>query len=228
MAIIQLEHAYPVEYQSNNQASWNIIPNADEAKLAGYITTWKQQLRSVFIQRRNIWDDCWKLYRGLDDWSRKDDWQSKIVLPKAWTSVKMATNTIKRLLAAAKNPWDIESVNPDDLVNVLRAEQMTDLTRVFLDKAYWLKEFSEGLECGFLLGLGVWKLWWGLRPRKQTRVETQMIEVPYQGGQGMGGISGMGQMGGPGQQGPGGDILQPEPAPQQVPPTTLWVPKPGC
>jgi hypothetical protein len=177
--IVPNEHAYPVEYglTKGNQASHNAIPNADEAKVAAYITTWRQQCRSSFIQRRNIWDDCWKLYRGLDDWSNKDEWQAKIVLPKSWTSVKMATNSIKRLLTATKNPWDIESANPDDLLTALRAEQMTYLTRHFLDKAYFLKEFTEGLECGFMLGLGVWKLWWGLVPRKQTRVKTDLIPM---------------------------------------------------
>ena len=211
MAIVQLEHAYPIDFSAGkNQASQDSIPTSEEAQIAGYITTWRQQCRSVFIQRRNIWDDCWKLYRGLDDWSVKDDWQSKIVLPKSWTSVKMATNTIKRLLTAAKKPWDIESSNPDDLITTLRAEQLTYLTRHFMDKAYFLKEFSEGLECGFMLGLGVWKLWWGLYPRTQTRVQTKLVQIPANGG-----------MGGPPQFGQSDqdadNLLQPEPPPQQVP-----------
>ncbi len=177
MAIVQFEHATPVELTLENIAGSNTNPNEVEAKVAQYIVTWRQQARSAFIQRRNIWDDCWKLYRGLDDFSMKQDWQSKIVLPKSFTSVKMATNTIKRLLSAAKKPWDIESVNPEDLVTTLRAEQMTDLTKHFMDKAHFLKEFGEGLECAFILGLGVWKLWWGLVPRKQVRVTTEMVPV---------------------------------------------------
>jgi len=206
MAIVQLEHAYPIDFSSGNEATSTNQPSSEEAKIAAYITTWRQQCRSVFIQRRNIWDDCWKLYRGLDDWSVKDDWQSKIVLPKSWTSVKMATNTIKRLLTASKKPWDIEASNPDDILESLRAEQLTYLTRHFLDKAYFLKEFTEGLECGFMLGLGVWKLWWGLYPRKQTRVKTSYIPIPQ---------------GSPGEAGPldtQQDLLQSEPTPRQIPP----------
>lgn len=203
MAITQLEHAIPIDLTLENLASrTGADPSELESKIASYITTWRSQARSVFIQRRNVWDDCWKLYRGEDDFSMKQDWQSKIVLPKSFASVKMATNTVKRLLAAAKKPWDIESVNPDDLVTVLRAEQMTDLTKHFMDKAYFLKEFSEGLECAFILGLGVWKLWWGLVPRKQVRVETQMVQLP-QGGMGL--------------QGPH-SLLTGEPTPQQAPP----------
>lgn len=182
MSIVPLEHAYPITYQTGeNKASGQTgAPNQLEAKVLQYITTWRQQCRSVFIQRRNIWDDCWKLYRGEDDFSMKQDWQSKIVLPKAFASVKMATNAIKRLLSASKKPWDIEAVNPDDMVTTLRAEQMTDLTKHFMDKAYFLKEFTEGLECAFILGLGVWKQWWGLVPRKQVRVQTNLVQMQPQ------------------------------------------------
>jgi hypothetical protein len=182
MSISSFENAYPVEFQISNQASNGTIPTELESKVAGYITTWRRQARDSFTARRAIWDDCWRLYRGEDDFSAKQDWQSKIVLPKAFTSVKMATNTIKRLLSAAKKPWDIESVNEDDLVQTLRAGQMTDLTKLFLDKAHFLKEFSEGLECAFILGLGVWKLWWGLEPRKVSRVETRMVPMRYGAG----------------------------------------------
>lgn len=180
MSIVPFENAYPIEFQvGKNLASEDPSGNEQDAKVASYITSWRAQLRSSFIVRRNIWDDCWRLYRGEDDFSAKQDWQSKIVLPKAFTSVKMATNTIKRLLSAAKKPWDIESVNENDIITSLRAEQMTDLTKLFMDKAHFLKEFSEGLECAFILGLGVWKLWWGLVPRKVTRVETTMVPMRY-------------------------------------------------
>jgi hypothetical protein len=235
--IAPFEHSIPVDIAINNKASDTNIPNEMEGRIASYVVTWRNQCRSVFIQRRNIWDDCWKLYRGLDDWSNREDWQSRIVLPKSWASVKMATNTIKRLLQTSKKPWNIESINPDDLVGVLRAEQMTDLTRVFMDKAHFLQEFTEGLECGFILGLGVWKIWWGLVPRRRTRVETQMIQVPaglaqQSMGQGQqGGPAGPGQPGAmnapgipgaPQDQGHGPqahpDVLNPEPAPQQVAP----------
>lgn len=206
MAIIQYEHAYPQEFQAGqNVAQQSTVPNELEAKVSQYIMTWRQQCRSVFIQRRNIWDDCWKLYRFQDDFNMKQNWQSKIVLPKTFTSVKMATNAIKRLLSASKKPWDIESVNPDDMIEVLRAEQMTDLTKYFMDKAYFLKEFTEGLEVAFLLGLGVWKMWWGQVPRKRTRVQTSLVPVD---------ASGMPMMGMDDMHA----ILRGEAAPQKVPP----------
>jgi hypothetical protein len=207
MAIIQYEHAYPIDFQKgDNLAQASSMPSNFEAKVSQYIMTWRQQARSVFIQRRNIWDACWKLYRGEDDFNMKQDWQSKIVLPKAFTSVKMATNTIKRLLSASKKPWDIESVNPDDIVQNLRGEQMTDLTKLFMDKAHFLKEFSEGLEVAFLIGIGVWKVWWGMVPRTHTRIENRIIPASPS------------DMFSQGQNPNQFSILRGEAAPQKVPP----------
>ena len=202
--VFPFEHSTPIEYSGKNEARDSYSPDDFEARCISYITTWRQQCRSIFIQRRNIWDDCWKLYRGLDDFTMKQDWQSKIVLPKSFATVKMATNAIKRLLSAAKKPWDIEAINTDDQITALRAEQMTDLTKLFLDKAYFLKEFTEGLECAFILGLGVWKLWWGMVPRIQTRVNTRMVPL--------------GQLQGPEAEAQAHSLLGGEPTPQQAPP----------
>ncbi len=150
--------------------------DASDAKIRQYVINWRNQLRNARSDKRNIWDECWQLYRGLEDFTDKEDWQSQLTLPKAWGAVKSATSTIKRLLATARSPWAVESQNPDDLVTALRAEQMTDLTKVFMDQAKYQEEFGEGLECGFIIGLGVWKVWWGLVPRTRTRVET--VQVP--------------------------------------------------
>jgi hypothetical protein len=144
-----------------------------EGKIKDYVISWRTKLKNDRLSKVNIWNECWQLYRGLEDWTDKEEWQSKIVIPKAWNSVKQATNLIKRLLGSASKPWNIESVNPDDTVTVLRAEQMTDLTRVFMDRAKYMEEFSEGLESGFITGVGIWKLWWGYKPRLVTKVVQQ-------------------------------------------------------
>jgi hypothetical protein len=143
----------------------------EEAKAREYVISWRNQLKQLRWQKRQIWNECWALYRGLEDWSDKEDWQAKIVIPKAFNSVKTATNVIKRLMMTAKQPWQVESYNPDDLVNVIRSEKCTDLLKVFTERAHIFEEFSEGLEVSFILGLGVWKVWWGLVPRVTTSVE---------------------------------------------------------
>jgi hypothetical protein len=152
-----------------------------DEKVREYVIGWRNQLRMYRYEKLAVWNECWQLYRGQEDWSDKEDWQSKIVLPKAFSSVKQAVNVIKRLLSASKKPWNLESENPNDQVNNIRSEQMTYLSRVFMEKARFLEEFSESLECGFIMGCGVVKIWWGLVPRIVTKVETRMIPAGIAG-----------------------------------------------
>ena len=152
-----------------------------DEKIREYVIGWRNQLRMYRYEKLAVWNECWQLYRGQEDWSDKEDWQSKIVLPKSFSSVKQAANVIKRLLSASKKPWNLESENPNDQVNNIRSEQMTYLSRVFMEKANFLYEFSESLECAFIMGCGVVKLWWGLVPRIVTKVETRMVPLGIAG-----------------------------------------------
>ena|SRR5579859_1550764 len=175
-----------VEKEGPSTASQLSSDTEEEAKARQYVISWRNQLKQLRWQKRQIWNECWQLYNGLADWTDKEDWQAKIVIPKAFNTVKTATNVIKRLMVSAKQPWSVDSVNPDDLVNVIRAEKCTDLLKVFTERAHLLEEFSEALECSFIIGLGVWKVWWGLTPRTTTTVEESWspLEDVYPGGLG--------------------------------------------
>lgn len=166
-------------------AEHQVADTEEEAKARQYVIAWRNQLRQLRWQKQQIWNECWQLYRGLEDWTDKEDWNSKIVLPKSFNTVKTATNVIKRLMSSARQPWNIEAVNTDDLVAVLRAEQMTDLVKLFTEKAYFLQEFSEALECSFIIGFGAWKIWWGMVPRTVTQVENN-YEPDFGDGSGLG------------------------------------------
>ena len=138
-----------------------------------YIRTWKTRLYQARIDKKGVWDECWALYRGVEDWSNKDEWQSKIVLPKSFSAVEQATSYIKRLLGSNKDPWALEAVNTDNPEDILRAAKNTKLTKFFLEEADFLEHFGEGLKNSFIMGLGVWKLWWGYKPRK--KLQTQVV-----------------------------------------------------
>lgn len=183
--IINLD-ATPIELKTPPGAGEPAVPEAPgtptpsndiEKDIVTYVVSWRNRLKTARMAKQDIWTECWQLYRGLEDFSEKEDWQSRLVLPKAWESVKQATNVITRLLNASKQPWQVEAVNPDDLPLTYRAGQMTDLAKVFLDRANYKEEFVEGLECGFIMGLGVWKAWWGLAPRTRMRVETEQVPM---------------------------------------------------
>lgn len=181
--------AVPVELiqdpSSQAPPSKNAKLSPEDEAAKNYVISWRNKLRQERIEKVNVWNECWALYRGQEDYSNKEDWQSKIVLPKAWGTVKQAVSTVKRLLNYAKRPWRAQPINEDNAVWELRGEKMTDLSKFFLDKANFMEEFATGLETGFIMGLGVWKFGWDLTPRRRSRVITQMVPVPAP--QGMGG-----------------------------------------
>jgi hypothetical protein len=180
----------PAEYVSDQQPVTAAQPTETSEdrkqreyheKVRQYVISWRNQLRMYRYEKLSVWNECWQIYRCQEDWSDKEDWQSKIALPKSFASVKQATNVIKRFLNASKKPFTLESENPNDLVCVRRSEQMQHLAEVFLEKARFLDEFSESLETGFIIGVGVVKLWWGLVPRIVTKVETNWVPSGPQG-----------------------------------------------
>lgn len=149
----------------------------DDNRIVEFVIGWKNKLKNGRKDKQLLWDECWRMYRGQEDWSDKDDWQSKLFIPKSWAAVEQASSTIKRLLQGSPKPWQIESINPDDLVMVSRADQMTDLTRVFMEKARYTEAFVEALKVSFIIGFGVIKCWWDQVPRQKI--------MKSQGGEGL-------------------------------------------
>lgn len=175
------ENAIPVELVQPSQEGLEggqqapsqeqgVVERQTDEEVVRYVVEWRNKLKNLRKDKVNIWNECWQLYRGVEDFSDKEEWQSKIVLPKTWSSVKQAVSTIKRLLRGAKDVWTVEAVNPDDYVSVVRSNQVSDLVKVFLENAKYMDAFAEGLECGFIIGVGIWKIWWVLEPRQRTRV----------------------------------------------------------
>ena len=178
-----------------------------DEKARAYVIAWRNQLRQQRIEKLNIWNECWSLYRGQQDQSNKEDWQSQIVLPKSWGTVKQAVNVIKRFLNTIKKPWFVDCTNPNDPVGILRAEKMTDLSKVFLDKAHFVEEFSVGLETSFIMGMGIWKVGWGMQPRISMRVQTSLVQQPAPGAAPP--VPGAAQAGTPGAELASAGLLQP-------------------
>ncbi len=150
-----------------------------DKQIAQLINTQKKRLNARRAAVRNVWDECWALYRGQADFRHKEEWQSKVVLPKAWNSVKQATNAMMRLLRVADQPWTIEAANPDDTITQLRGQQIGDLLRLFMEKDDAYAALAEGLEVSFILGMGCWKVSWVLEERQklQERVSQQVMLV---------------------------------------------------
>lgn len=140
------------------QPNW--YDGVDDEWLCGYVRQWRDSCRTQRRTRWSIWNECWELYRGKADNRAKDNWQSKVFLPKAWAAVKQATNIIGRYLRIENKPYQFTAVNSDDYIAVTRGARKTKLTRLMMENAGYLETFLESLEGSFIMGIGVIKCWW--------------------------------------------------------------------
>jgi hypothetical protein len=148
---------------------------AEEAEIVAFVTSARLRAREERRQKVTIWNECWELYRGKADQTNKEDWHSKIVMPKAFNSVKKATSTIKRLLSISKRPWHASAINPDDLVTAHRGGQVTQLAEVFMENANYQGGFAESLESALITGIGVNKVYWAVEPRTKYVSEQSLL-----------------------------------------------------
>jgi hypothetical protein len=142
------------------ESTGNWYDSVDDEWLCGYVRQWRDSCRTQRRTRWSIWNECWELYRGKADNRAKDNWQSKVFLPKAWAAVKQATNIIGRYMRIENKPYQFTAINSDDYVAVTRGARKTKLTRLMMDKAGYIEEFLEALEGSFIMGIGVIKCWW--------------------------------------------------------------------
>lgn len=166
MSITNLADSIPIGYVNRQD-----VDDETQSQVVKFVTSELEQAKREQTDIRRIWDDCWALYRGKEDWSDKREWQSKIALPKSFNSVKQAVNAFTRMLELSRKPWELEPVNPDDEVSRGRGERLERVVKYFLDDAKYLRAFEEGLESSIITGLGVWKVWWSLDKRGRFEIE---------------------------------------------------------
>lgn len=141
-------------------------------RLTSYISNLASQLRRNSLERQRIRDECWAIYRGAPPATDKEDWQAKIVLPKAWNAIEQAVSAIRRLIDFNREPWRVVAINP---LYTAQAERLTRLVSLFLEKADFSTHFFEGLKIAFITGIGIWKVWWDFRPRPKIAVQNNEI-----------------------------------------------------
>ena len=169
MNFVNISSELPIGYVNRNTLE-DQIESSESQQIISFIDSERRRAHRHQEELRRVWTDCWALYRGKDDFSAKQDWQSKLVLPKPFNSVKQAVNAFMRMLSVSQKPWELEPVNPDDEVTKQKGERFERLVNYFLDEAGYLKAFQEGLESSAITGIGVWKIWWSLDTRSRLNL----------------------------------------------------------
>lgn len=99
----------------------------------------------------------WRLWQNDVDFPGKEDWQTKLWIPKPYSAVEQATALIERSLLESRESFGVEGFDARDQERA--AKLWTPLLRLFLNNAGLPYKFSDGTKVGFITGVaGYWKL----------------------------------------------------------------------
>jgi len=130
----------------------------------------QQEAEEIYREVRNTWNDCWDAYRMYQDFSKKQDWQSKVYVPELNPAIKKATSMIRRIIIQAGEYFDIhDPLNTN--INDRSVPGQKAALKYFLDSIKFDTKLMEGVESGFTFGTGVLKLWW--EPQEKCRIEAK-------------------------------------------------------
>lgn len=119
-----------------------------------------ERLRDYF----NIALETWDSYRNKQDFSDKEDWQSRVTLAKAHSAVKQGVANIRKLFAQAR---DVVLVEDPSGKNAAFAPYIQEAIKQVWDRAGFLDETSEALESGLIMGLIAVRQDWQFRETTQ-------------------------------------------------------------
>ncbi|MHA2064738.1 MAG: portal protein, partial [Candidatus Thorarchaeota archaeon] len=132
-----------------------------EKELADQITRqWREgsdRLRTFF----DIALECWDQYRNRQDFGDKEDWQAKVTLAKAHSSVKQGVANLVRLM---KQAGKFVLVEDPSGVNSSFAPHVREGVHRIWETGKFLDTSREALEAGLIMGLQVVRLDWTFEP----------------------------------------------------------------
>src|SRR3990167_2310195 len=136
------------------------------------------RLRNYF----NVALECWDMYRNKQDFSDKEDWQSRVTVPKAHAAVKQGVANIRKLFSQAR---DTVLVDDPSGINKAFAPYVQEGVKRVWDASGFLDVTSEALEAGLIMGLIAVRGDWQFRdilvptPQPDGSMQCQIIKEGY-------------------------------------------------
>ena len=118
---------------------------------------------------RKVMVECYDRYRSSRDYSKKKDWQHKIVVPTVYPAIKGAAGLLKRILMKSEKFFEFVAERQDDAPQKMDpvtgqpikdsmdnfARAFTRKVRFHLDEANFVDSFGEGVESALAVMLGI-------------------------------------------------------------------------
>lgn len=131
-------------------------------EIISYLKACKDQCEEETRGIRKVWQECLANYMCEADFSKKKDWQFKVVVPISKPKIKKATRLIKRIMVSTGQYFDFDTVlTKDDDEKIKQCNLTKRILHLYLRAAKFVDVFAEALESGFTMAMMIMKFWVG-------------------------------------------------------------------
>lgn len=156
----------------NTQARTEALAKAralPQAHLAELVRVQKAEAEHASRDWRRAAKEYYNMWLNRADFTDKEDWQTKLWIPKTFAAVEQASSIIQRSILTTPNSFGIEGV--DDLDKMKADKIWKPLLKLVLEKANMAYAFGDAAKIGFITGL------FYLKPRTITSTIPSIISL---------------------------------------------------
>lgn len=137
-------------------------------EVVNFLNACLTESQDTFGPFRKVQTECYDRYRSFRDYSKKKDWQHKIVVPSVYPAIKGASGLLKRILMKSDKFFEFKPERQDDAPQKMDpqtgqpikdmmdnfARGFTRKVRFHLDEAEFIEKFEEGVESSLSVMIG--------------------------------------------------------------------------
>lgn len=150
--VLQSPMDHPQPYEDSFVAAMmenNGLEDMDAAKWVTNFRNLRRREERLRLTKRVRSDEAWDKYNGIYDFSEKEDWQSKKIVPKVFITVERLASVICRILEQSSDWFDIQALDERGQIYYNLVKR---LIKFFLDhdSVNFNKIFRQSVKAGLL------------------------------------------------------------------------------
>lgn len=142
------------EVQNDPRARAEAMQKAKGIKaghLAELCRVQKAEAERATSELRKKWRVWWRMWQNEVEFPGKEDWQTKLWVPKIFTAVEQATALVQRSILESDSPFGADGSN--DRERQLATLLWNPMLKLFLTKADLAYKFADVTKVGFITGV---------------------------------------------------------------------------
>lgn len=133
------------------QEAMQKVGNLSKEHLCALVRAQKEEAEKATADLRKRWRVWWRMWQNEVQFPGKEDWQTKLWVPKVFTAVEQATSLVQRSLLDSDEPFGM--IGNNDRERQLATLLWNPLLGLFLGKADMTYRFVDAAKVGFITGV---------------------------------------------------------------------------